>query len=407
MSELTIMAMKRKKRALVLAGAGASLEFGAPSTAKLTRSIGRKVENDSWLQKCGGHHAYQEIFKILAGYLKGGICAVNFEHVYHCAHELLFTFDPSSGTVDEYRPILQPFICRRIKTDERALRELVDRMAEFIFKELSVICDKPTTNLGPLTSFIEGLRKEHITRIYTTNYDDFLLQAAPDLYTGFDPKPCTDAKRFDRRAFWRKIDADCVFHLHGSVHLSFPFPPDPDTDLGELHWFDDRTTALHQSSYHGTGERRMDGSQIVRAAVITGLDKFSRLQQQPLSHYYASMTRDAMIADIIYVIGYGLSDLHLNMWLGEARRMNPVPPLVFIDRWPTDFLVNTAFGLDRKTIEMLHTLRMYVSYNYYGGDTYGNGWTLAKDRNCAIWDKGFLAFLNAPEELRNVLSKLI
>ena len=407
MCEVTIMAMKRKKRALVLVGAGASLEFGAPSTAELTKSIGKKVKVDSWLRDCGSDHAYREIFTILAGYLKGDTCAVNFEHVYHCAHELLFTFEPDSGAINEYRPILQPFICRRIETDKRALRALVERMAEFIYKELSAICDKPTTNLDPLTSFLEGLRKDHITRIYTTNYDDFLLQAAPDLYTGFDPKPCTDAKRFDRRAFWQGIDADCVFHLHGSVHLSFPHPSDPDTDLGELHWFDDRTTALPHSSYYGTGERRMDGSQIVRAAVITGLDKFSRLQQQPLSHYYASMARDAMTADIIYVIGYGLSDLHLNMWLGEARRMSPVPPLVFIDRWPNDFLIHTAFELERKTIEMFHALRMRVDYDHYGGDKYGNGWTLAKDRNCAIWDKGFLAFLNSPGELRNVLSKLI
>ena len=26
---------------------------------------------------------------------QGGACAVNFEHVYHCAHELLFTFEPA------------------------------------------------------------------------------------------------------------------------------------------------------------------------------------------------------------------------------------------------------------------------------------------------------------------------
>lgn len=398
------MATERKKRAMVLVGAGASLEFGAPCTARLTEIIGQKVGDDTWMQECSGDSTYREILKTLAGYLQGGTCAVNFEHIYHCAHELLFTFEPGSRAVNEYRPILQPFICRRIETDERALQELVRYMAKFIFEELSAICERPTANLDLLTSFLGRLRKDHITRIYTTNYDDFLLQAAPDLYTGFDSEPSPDAKLFDRRAFWRATDIDCVFHLHGSVHLAFGHPP-PDADLGDLYWFDDRAAALCRSSYHGSGEQRMDGSQIVRTAVITGLDKFSRLQQRPLSHYYASMARDAATADIIYVIGYGLGDLHLNTWLAEARRMKPTPPLVFVDWWPNSFLSDTDFEPDRKATKMLHTLHMRVN-NHYGGDEDGSGWTLAKDRNCAIWDKGFLAFLKTPSELDCVLTEL-
>ena len=150
----------------------------------------------------------------------------------------------------------------------------------------------------------------------------------------------------------------------------------------------------------------MDGSLNMRAALITGLDKFSRLQQQPLSHYYASLARDAMTADVIYIIGYGLGDLHLNTWLKEARLMNPVPPLLFIDRWPNGFIDDTAFALDRKTIEMVHTLRMLVGPSY-DVEKHRSGWTLSNNRNCAIWDKGFLAFLQAPRELEDVLMELV
>ena len=390
------MATERNKRALVLVGAGASLDFGAPSTAELTKVIEKKVRADKWMQICGSDLAYLEILKTLTGYLQGGTCAVNFEQIFHCAHELLFTFDPVSGAVNEYRPILQPFIRRRIEADEQALYALVVRMAKFIFEALSAVCEKPTTNLDPLTSFLAGLRRDHITRIYTTNYDDFLLQAAPDLYTGFDSEPSPDAKHFDHRAFWQATDTDCVFHLHGSVHLAFG-------GLGDLHWFDDRAAALCYDNR--STEKRMDGSQIVRTAVITGLDKLSRLQKRPLSHYYASMARDTAAADIIYVLGYGLGDLHLNIFLAEARRMKPAPPLVFVDWWPNGFLYDTAFELDSKTTEMIHTLNMRVN-NHYDGDEYGSGWTLAKDRNCAIWDKGFLAFLKAPGELDSVLTEL-
>ena len=401
--------MERKKRALILVGAGASLEFGSPSTTKLTKAIETRVCADEWMQVCGGAHAYLQISQTLAGYLEGGERAVNFEHVYHCAQELLFTFEPIPEAVNEYRPILVPFISRRIAVEQNALRALAERMVEFIFAEISAVCEKPTTSLNPLAAFLAKLREHYITRLYTTNYDDFLLQSAPDLYTGFDSTPSPDAKGFDGQEFWQKTEADCVFHLHGSVHLGFGHSQTRDADLGTLHWFDDRAEALRHASYGGSGERRMDGSETLRTAVITGLDKLSYLQHQPFSHYYASLARDAMVADIIYVIGSGLSDLHLNARLRDARRKNPKPPLIFVDYWPNGFLEYTAFAAqpNRKRIEMLHALRMLVDYEYYGGDSHGSGWTLAKDPTCAIWDKGFLAFLRALGKLDDVLAELI
>jgi len=400
------VATERTKRALVLAGAGASLEFGAPSTDNLTRAIETGVLADGWMQHTGADCAYLEISKTLADYFQGGASAVNFEHVYHCAHELLFTFEPTAGAVNEYRPILVPFIERKFTTEQSALQALVDRIPELIFAKTSEACNTPAASLVPIAAFLGKLRADYITRIYTTNYDDFLLQAIPDLYTGFDAAPSANPKSFDGVAFWRETDSDAVFHLHGSVHLAFGPPLPTDVDLGTLHWFDNRDAALRNSSFRGSGERRMDGSQFMRTAAITGLDKLSRIQQQPLSHYYASLARDAMTADIIYVIGSGLGDLHLNTWLGEARRKNPKPPLVFVGWWPNSFLEDTASKVEPLTMEMLHSLRMLVN-QYYGGVRYGSGWTLAKDRTCAIWDKGFLVFLGAAGELNHVLARLV
>ena len=81
----------------------------------------------------------------------------------------------------------------------------------------------------------------------------------------------------------------------------------------------------------------MDGSSFMRTAVITGLEKLSRLQRRPLSHFYSAMARDMMLVDVIFVIGSGLGDLHLNTWLHEARSRNPIPPILFIDCWEDDF----------------------------------------------------------------------
>ena len=399
-----------KNRALVLIGAGASLEFGAPSTSDLTNFIEKKIFSDDWMRHKAGDHAWSEIKHTLSGYFKHDADnikshqAVNFEHIYHCAHELLSTFEPAERTVNEFRPVLVPFIKRHTNLGDSTLKALVNRIAEFIFAEMVTVCERAKC-LNTLTAFLAKLRQDYIVRIYTTNYDDFLLQAAPDLFTGFDPEPRIGAKPFDRQKFWNAIDQDCSFPLHGSVHLSFRIPHASVTDINALYWYDSRDEALLNSSYSGSDDQRMDGGKTVRSAIITGLDKLAPLQRQPFSHYYASMARDAMEAEIIFVIGCGLGDLHLNTWLGEARRRDPMPPLVFIDYWSDSFLCAASFELGRKEIEMSHTLCM--PFMDYGVTEHCSGWNLDKRGTYAIWDKGFSEFLKAQGELENILGKLL
>ena len=91
------------KRAVVLFGAGASFDYMVPMTDPLTNTIEREVMGDPWMKKSGGAAAFAKIKATLKTYLqKPGI--VNFEHIYHCAHELIFTFPPTTGAFDEFRP---------------------------------------------------------------------------------------------------------------------------------------------------------------------------------------------------------------------------------------------------------------------------------------------------------------
>ena len=401
----------RTKRALILTGAGASLAFGAPSTARLTRCVERKLLADDWMRRAGGDRAWCLIKDTLDPYLKDfrdGVPSadvVNFEHIYHCAHELLSTFEPTPGAAREFRPILVPFVDRRFRIDSTALNALVSRIGEFIFAEMSAVCERPS-RLAPLSAFLAKVRADYVTRAYTTNYDDFLLQAAPDLYTGFAADPRAGAKIFDPQAFWSSPDRDCVFHLHGSVHLCFGLSHARDADLGSLYWYDDRTEALRHASHRVADDQRMDGGGTVRIPIITGLDKLSPLQRQPFSHYYATMAHDAISADIVFVIGCGLGDLHLNTWLGDARRRDPKPPLVFIDLWDPCFVPPALPpDLSRKEVEMIHSLRM--SLDHRGLADLENGWHIDVRDAYAIWDRGFDEFLRAPSDFAHVLEQLV
>ena len=393
-----------KKRVVVLFGAGASIEYQAPSTTGLTKVIEQSVMADLWMKASGGDVAYAAIRDTLQGYLRHpGI--VHFEHIYHCAHELQFKSAPEHSAFDEFRPLLVPFMDDNSGLSHTALRALVGHMAKVIYTEVSSACGKNPTSLFPLRAFFDNLKTEHVLRIYTTNYDNFPLQADPDLYTGFPISPSKAPKRFELDTFWQKQDLHSVFHLHGSVHMGFPSSRPSGAKLGELFWFDNVSEALEHSSYNGSDDRRMDGSSVLPSAVITGLDKLSRLQQRPLSHFYSAMALDLMAADRIYVIGSGLADLHLNTWLYEARSRNQKPPLIFVDYWNPSYLDAVDFQSSRKEIEMFHGLKMIVG-GHYNGTRMGAGWTISDDMSCAIWDKGFQGFLSNPSEHDIVISKL-
>ena len=405
--------LSRSKRAVVVAGAGAALEFGAPSTAALTERVREEVGSDAWMQASGGRDAFRRIESTLAEYLKPdpyiGGARINFEHIFHCAQEILSeTFPPTAGAINQFRPILYPFVGRWTALDEeKALRALVQFIPGVLFDALSDASAR-TADLAPLTAFIDFVREDHVTRIYTTNYDDFILQAAPDLCYGFDPSQSREPKAFDGESFWASTHKDCVCHLHGSVHFGFPPPTHPTDDLNALRWFDDRDEARRHSKYRGSETGKMDGTQFIPSALITGFDKLSRMQQTPQAHYYASLAQDVLTADVIYIIGCGLLDLHINARLSEARRRKCAPPLIFVDWWPGSFLCDTRWCLGPKEVEMLHGLKMLiVGDQYYDRAEAGPaGWTVAKDGSCAVWDRGFRRFLNDQHGLEQVLGYL-
>jgi hypothetical protein len=182
-----------KKRAVVLIGAGASVEYGAPSTKTITEEIEKQIAADDLMKSMGVERAFQVIKSRLISYLYDpGI--VHFEQIYHVAHELISICPPTPGAVDEFRPLLNPFIDNTSNIGCDVARMLCDKIAKIIYEAFSRASDHPSLSLATLTQFVDRLRSEFVTRIYTTNYDDFIFQAAPDLYTGFSSIPSRDPK---------------------------------------------------------------------------------------------------------------------------------------------------------------------------------------------------------------------
>jgi hypothetical protein len=202
-------------------------------------------------------------------------------------HELAF-LSPTPGAVDEFKPLLAAFVSDNSGLSRESLVALAHKIIEIVYREASDCCASPKVALDPLRDFLAGLFAAGRTRIYSTNYDDFVLQAVPGLYTGFSGP--ADPSRFDIDTFWDHAEENALFHLHGSVHFGFPTPA-AGAEIGELFWYEDRADAALHSTFHGSSVSRMDGSSFMPTAVITGLDKLSRLQQRPLSYYFRALSR--------------------------------------------------------------------------------------------------------------------
>ncbi|TPG04133.1 hypothetical protein EAH88_18670 [Rhodanobacter glycinis] len=400
------MSVGTKKRAVVLMGAGAGLHLGAPRTRELTDHIRASVAEADYHGQTVLQDAFQEIEDRLAEYLEQP-SDVNFEHIYHVVHELLKHMPHTKGAVNEFRPLLSPFFTSILHLDERVLHRLATAITDAIFACLTAASmAKPDTTT--LATFIKTIRVDHTLRLYTTNYDDLVLQAAPDLYTGFVERDDGEPGQFDVDNFYQRQDTDGAFYLHGSVHFGFP-PPNAatKTGIGEIRWFRDPSVAKKfQNGGTRSEARTMDGMSVLRSTVVTGLDKLNALQAIPMAHFYQAFAQDVMLADIIYVIGSGLSDLHLNVWLGQARSRSKPPVLVFVDFWVDGYEMPSGGRMSNKDVELFHRLKVHATREYSAMHP-SRGWTIAGDKSAAIWDRGFDAFLKDPAQLHDVLALLV
>lgn len=174
---------------------------------------------------------------------------------------------------------------------------------------------------------------------------------------------------------------------------------DSNLQLGDLAWYEDKNEALKHAFITASGVPRMDGTSFERTSIITGLEKLGRLQQNPYAYYYSEFSRDAMEADVIFVIGSGLADLHLNKWIKEVRLAKPETPLVFVGYWSEDDEFDSSSDLQ---ISLLHDLRV-EHYQRHSGITVLNGWTVYEKNHAAVWRHGFQAFLHESHRLNDLL----
>lgn len=396
-----------KKRILVLVGAGASVDFGIPQTTGFAEAIESELRDNQYCVRSGGMDAYDWVKRTLEDYYGDEPWEANFERVYHSLHELA-EMNHIDGAVPKFKPVLYPFLTTSYDHTKDALRAAASAMLDAIYKIASTLSSTPKRSLAPLTAFIEGLQKQGIPRIYTTNYDDFFSQASPGLFTGFTNHR-NGYSLFSPKDYWTQWDTPGLFHLHGSVHFGFPLSikRDPDVGIGDLGWYESKEDAIKHAHAGGSGVPRLDGTQLERSAIITGLDKLGRLQQAPYLSYYGGLTRETVEADLIIVLGSGLGDSHLNSCLLQARRTYPPTPIVYVGKWNEgDLQEALRHDPTDQTVAMVHDLRIDVGGRGEMKFEAYPGWTINERTKSAVYTKGFYGFLEDPATFAQVLTEI-
>ncbi|WP_080098398.1 SIR2 family protein [Xanthomonas oryzae] len=397
------MDFKNKKRALVIVGAGASIEYGIPATAEFGSLIEDHLANDDYCRIKGGYDAYCEVKSKLESYYYPNPNEAHFERIYHVLHELA-AMRVTEGAVPKFKHVLKPFINQNHSFSDTALRAACQSTLEAIYKTCSERSITPKKPLTDLTSFLKELSNIFIPRIYSTNYDTFFEQALPGLFNGFTNQLAPGVFSFSPRDYLKEWDQPGIFHLHGSVHLGFPHLG---KDIGELAWFESTDEAIRHSRFSGSGINKMDGSTIDRSAVLTGLDKLGRIQEKPFSFYYAGLGAELTEADLILVIGSGLADLHLNNWLRDARTQNQNTPLIYVSYWQNALSLYNNYNFDPtdQTISMFRELKIDLTNLQESDFCHIESWTVDEKSHSAVWSGGFASFL-ASEHFDSVLRRI-
>lgn len=392
---------KEKQRAVVVVGAGASVEYGIPVTADFGALIDQAIYSDAYCKSVGGTAAYVEVKAKLETYYQN-TAEAHFERIYHVLHELAM-HQTTPNAVAKFSPVMYPFLDATVSYTRQALNAACKTMLKFIYQHVSTICEQPKCSLAPFEALFERMLEQYVPRVYTTNYDDFVGQATIDaFFTGFTASHGNHLD-FDPKDYWSQWDVPGLFHVHGSIHMGFPH--DMSHDIGDVAWYPSRHEALKYAMFNGSTRERMDGTGVARSSIVTGLDKLSRLQQSPYAFYYAGFSRDVMEADAIIVLGSGLADLHLNTYLKAARRARPDLPILFVGYWGR-FYNSIYFDLDDRNVSLFHDLRVDLFNVREGQFRAVDGWTVDAQGTAAVWADGFQSFLNKPAALQQVMQVL-
>jgi hypothetical protein len=333
-----------KRKLLVLAGAGAAIDFGMPSSAciqdlflrlardkfPLNGSAKEHLFNDGNLIQSLYSHMYCKLVQFWNA--EGVTEKPNFEDALHVITQLGAL--PPEYSAKKFTPALGAFVTvctfpeigfglNGCAVDSATWRSLAECLVYGMVEEFRKRCSSVgSDSISILKSFFNALASEFDIAVVTTNYDDLLHRALPTLEMGFDN---SDNGVFKQERILCRTAWPCLLHLHGSVH----FDGTPDVGRQVTRWNDNLSGSFYQDAGSKSTRYSNAGYASPASPIIVGYAKAEKIGELPYRTYYLELDRLIYQSEALLILGHslGLGDTHLReafSGYSEARRRNVV-----------------------------------------------------------------------------------
>ena len=311
--------LRRKKKLMVVLGAGASVELGMPSVSEIDglfhtwalEHFALAIDDSQSLYS----HVRDNINRHYSNNPRPRLARqTNYEEVLYIIFQLFailsdesFNF-PMNAFLDMGKlPTIMSSQGERTVNgnDFRQLGFLlIDRLiAEFRGRCINTHEDV-TSNFICFKDFVSKLLQDYDIAFISLNYDDLVIQAWPDLFTGFDHKGDFCPEEVHARADW-----NLIYHPHGSVHFDMR---GTGLDMHAIKWHSDLTSKFNQNSFGRNSQETTEGIQMPTSVIVAGYGKAYQMQRLPFRTYYSQIDKIAEKSEVFLFIGYGFSGLHIN-----------------------------------------------------------------------------------------------
>ncbi len=354
-----------KKREIFLFGAGAVIDWNAPTTSKITsiiRETGFPLKNSNIKIT---EFIYQRLIK--CGYK---VSEINFETIINVIEELIVYYSefnrknktPSllkafltennlseilnysiNGGIRKHGYQLQiPYgvdydFSSRAYYDENPNQFFLQHLVSLLLSQISSlvsdyawntegysVIDKESENSLNFRNWFRNINLDSITRLYTLNYDNlFKSLIEEDNHDCFDGFLKRKESEYYSRADVLRILTDNTstihYNLHGSAYWNILSTdknnlPNPEIVLGE---------SIRMQMSDMTATLQMEKGKTLQVSnIITGYQKTQKSAITPFRQFQSAFDKDCYSADKITIVGYSFNDEHINESLKTALRYN-------------------------------------------------------------------------------------
>jgi len=343
-----------KRRLLIIAGAGASVEFGMPSVQEIDELFeewNKKVSSNLYVslrERIAAHRCLNAPKPIYD-------TPPNYEEVLRAA-TFIASSGPQYGYDNPYAAFLRPCLYDRdspiFAANEWEYAKLASDLEDQLLKEFRQRCgdvrNTKQNELDLLKQFLAKIRERFQLGIVTLNHDNLFKQALPDLETGFDE----DTGLFQPERLSGKSSWNFIHHLHGSVHFDMRVSGN---ELHVIHWNANLKGRFESNSSGRNRQEGEDSTAFPTSVLVMGGSKLSQILREPFLSYFLHFSTMVHDADAILILGYGFGDFHVNETLRLAMHRHRQRPVVVAD-WADDTQDSLQFRSDPWTANLFRAI---------------------------------------------------